>query len=379
MNRYLVEFIIKDLNSKAVLLSGPRQVGKTTLANSIFGSAESEYLNYDVIKDRKIIHEQSWRRDVPIVILDEVHKFKKWKNFLKGIIDKEKNNPPLIITGSARLEFFRKAGDALTGRTFAYHLHPIDVAEACKFQPDKSAEDHLSHILKYGGFPESFFNPQNAKRLLNDRISTILRDDVQDLSRVTQVKTLELLVELLRDRVSGQLNFANLSKDLSVSPPTIKSWVDLLEKLYLIFIIRPFASNSTKSIRKEPKFYFFDNTAVNNAESGADIENIAALALLKWCELERDTKGRPLELKYYRDSNNREVDFVITEGRKILACIEVKSSDNNLSPALSYLTERVSPKHSFQLVHKIEREKVYGNIKIKSLSAWLKNIATELD
>ena len=376
MKRYLYEFINKDLVNKAILLSGPRQVGKTTLARSFFGEG-GEYLNYDILTDRKIIHEQSWRKDVPIIVLDEIHKFKKWKNFLKGIIDQYQNKPPLIITGSARLEVFRKAGDALTGRTFIYHLHPIDIAEACQVMPNSSAEVHLASLMITGGFPESFHNPENAQRLLRARLGTILREDIQDLSRIAQIKTLELLVELLRERVSGQINYANLANDLSVSPPTVKSWIELLEKLYLIFLLRPFATKSAKSLRKEPKFYFYDSLAATNGEA-AVLENIVASALLKWCEFERDTKGRNLLLQYYRDSNDREVDFVISEDRKAFACIEVKMSEDSPSSSLKYLSERINPKYSLQLVKNLNRAKDYGEIKVRPLAEWLKNISAEL-
>jgi predicted AAA+ superfamily ATPase len=371
MTRYLYENIKQDLTKKAILISGPRQVGKTTLAKSIL--EPYEYLNYDVTADRKAILAQAWKKDVDLVIFDELHKLRKWKNFLKGIIDQYQNRPALIVTGSAKLEVFKRAGDALTGRTYSYHLHPIDIAEARKLVPKLSVEEHLANLLACGGFPESFFDKENAPRLLRDRLSTVLREDLEDLSLVSNLKGVELLVELLRERVGGQLKYANLAKDLAVSAPTVKTWVELLEKLYMIFLVRPFSKQIAKSIRKESKYYFFDCSAPLNGQS-ARLENLVALSLLKWCDFERDTKGRNVELKYFRDAQGREVDFVITENSLVLACIEVKTSDESVSNSLKYLTERLHPTHAIQLVQNLSRESDYGKIKVRSLAHWLSNI-----
>ena len=372
MERYLSNFIIKDLSRKCILLSGPRQVGKTTLARSLFG--QSEYLNYDIVSDRRVIMSQSWNRDTPLVILDELHKYKKWKNLLKGVIDQSGGAPPLLVTGSARLEVFRKAGDALTGRTFAYHLHPIDPKEACSIHPGRTATEHVDFLLAHGGFPESFNTPELSRRLLMDRISTVLRDDLRDLSMISSISSVELLVELLRERVGGHITYSNLAQDLGVSPPTVKSWIELLEKLYVVFLLRPFSGKLAKSLRKEPKLYFYDCSAAENGES-ARLENLVALALYKWCDFVRDTEGRDARLFYFRDSNDREVDFVVTEGRKILACIEVKSSDEEPSPSLRYLSDRLKPKHSLQLVRNCSRAREYGELKVRPLAEWLRQLA----
>lgn len=371
MRRYLQDFIAKDVQRKCVLLSGPRQVGKTTLARSLFSTCE--YLNYDIVADRRIIASQSWNRDTDLVILDELHKHKKWKNLLKGVIDETRGKPPLLVTGSARLEVFRKAGDALTGRTFAYHLHPIDPHEAYAIDPEKTADEHIDFLLAHGGFPESFASPELSRRLLLDRISTVLRDDLRDLSMVSSISAIELLVALLRERVGGQITYSNLASDLGVSAPTVKSWILLLEKVYLVFLLRPFAGQLTKSLRKEPKCYFFDCSAADNGEA-ARLENLVALALYKWCDFVRDTQGRNARLHYYRDSNQREVDFVITEGRSVVACIEVKSGDDNPSPSLKYLVERVRPKLAIQLVHRCPRARDYGPIKVRPLGEWLRKM-----
>ena len=371
MSRYISENIKKDLTKKAIILSGPRQVGKTTLAKALNNSYE--YFNYDVLKDRKIIMTQGWKKDTEVVILDEIHKLRKWKNYLKGIIDEYQNSPALIVTGSARLEVFRKAGDALTGRTFSYRLHPIDLLEAKLLKPELSTEELFERILNHGGFPESFFSPEDSIRLLNDRLSTVLREDLRDLSLVSNLRSIELLVELLRERVGSQISYTNLANDLFVSSPTVKAWIELLEKLYLIFVIHPYSKGLAKSIRKEPKIFFYDCSACLNGE-GAKLENLVVLALIKWRDFEYDTKGRNLSISYYRDSSHREVDFVITENSKVIACIEVKTSDDQASSSLKYLTEKLKPIQSLQLVKNISRETDQGKIKIRSLRDWLLKI-----
>lgn len=174
-----------------------------------------------------------------MIILDEIHKYRKWKNFLKGLYDEYQNAILLVVTGSARLDLFRKSGDALTGRFYHYRLHPIDVKEAPSFHPELNASERFERILKCGGFPEAYLNPGDAARLQQDRLDLVLQEDLRDLSRITSLKAFQLLIELLRERVGGTINYSHLAEDLSVSAPTVQSWIHLMEKLYLIFLVTP--------------------------------------------------------------------------------------------------------------------------------------------
>jgi len=372
--RYLTGALENDLREKMVMLSGPRQTGKTWLARYLCQS-KGVYLNWDVRKDQRIIREIAWPKTSSLVVLEELHKYRKWKNFLKGIADEFNNKPPLLVTGSARLEAFRHAGDALTGRYYQYRLHPIDVAEARVFMKNTSAQKRLARLLKTGGFPEAFLKPEKAEKLRNDRFDLVVQEDLRDLSKTNSVKDLKLLIELLRERVGSNLNYANLAQDLNVAPNTVKAWVDLLEKLYIIFLVSPYSRGLARSLRREPKIYFYDCAAAySDKDEGAILENAVACALLKYCHFQRDAFGRQTELYYFRDREKREVDFVVTKNRKVLWCIEVKSSEDKLSPHLEYLHTRVKPEASIQIVKNLKREKEIRGIKITVMAEWLDSL-----
>ena len=181
--RYLLPKLQKDLKKKMVIMAGPRQCGKTTLAKSLLDK-DGEYLNWDIVKDRKIIRDIAWPKDASLVVLDELHKAPKWKNLLKGVADEFGNKPPVLVTGSARLDSFRRTGDALTGRHYFYRLHPIDVAESKRFLPKVDLDGRIRRLLQTGGFPEAFLNPGEAARLLNDRLELVVKEDSRDLSRI---------------------------------------------------------------------------------------------------------------------------------------------------------------------------------------------------
>ena len=245
--RYLTARLTRDLRKKMVLLAGPRQCGKTTLAKSLLDE-RGQYLSWDITKDRRIIREAAWPKDASLIVLDELHKAPKWKNLLKAVADEFGNKPPVLVTGSARLDALRRTGDALTGRQYFYRLHPIDVAESKVFLPELALEERLRRLLASGGFPEAFLNPDEAARLRNDRMEIVTREDLRDLSRVTSWRGPADLIELLRERVGKPTNYDNLAQSLGISPPTAKSWVELLEKLYVVFLLPPYSSSLSRSI-----------------------------------------------------------------------------------------------------------------------------------
>jgi uncharacterized protein len=368
--RYLTPQLVRDLQKKMVLLAGPRQCGKTTLAKSLLDD-RGQYFNWDIAKDRKVIREVAWPKDASLIVLDELHKAPKWKNLLKGVVDEFGNKPPVLVTGSARLDAFRRAGDALTGRTYFYRLHPIDVAESSQFLPDMSLEERIRRLLQAGGFPEAFLNPEEAARLRNDRMELVTREDLRDLSRVSSWRGPADLVELLRERVGKPTNYDNLAQNLSISPPTAKAWVELLEKLYLVFLLPPFSSSLSRSIRKDRRVYFFDCAAAYDATGGAQLENLVACSLLKFTQFRKDAFGENWDVFYLRDKEGREVDFVVTYKRRVNWLIEVKASDDDVSPALKYYTQKLKPVESLQLVQNLERPQEKSGIKLLPLGKWL--------
>ena len=233
MKRDLLSPIQADLSKKIILITGPRQCGKTTLSKML--SEEFEYLNFDSVAHRKIIQELSWDRTKPLVIFDELHKMDKWKAWIKGVYDVEGLQPEIVITGSANLSAFRKVGDSLAGRHFLFHLHPITFQEACN-NTDLDEQEIFSRLLTVGGFPEPFFNGKKTyyNRWRRSHIDLILREDLIDLTAIRDIKGLETLIELLKHRVGSPVSANSLANDLQKSPKTVQAWLTLLENLYVI-------------------------------------------------------------------------------------------------------------------------------------------------
>lgn len=373
--RYLQTSLEKDLKKKMVLLAGPRQSGKTTLAKSLC-SRKGYYLNWDIQKDRKIIRDVAWPKDKDLVVLDEFHKAPKWKNILKGLADEYHNKPALLITGSARLETFRNSGDALTGRHYLYRLHPMDLWESSIMDKKTSQKERIQKLLSAGGFPEAYFHPKDADRLRKDRMEIVVKEDLIELSRIHAWRGPSDLLEILRDHVGQSIGYDSFTKDLGASAPTIKNWIMLLEKLYLIFLVPPYFKNVSNSIRKEKKAYFYDSAAAYDSTMGAQIENLVASSLLKFCHFKQDTLGENWELFYLRDKQKHEVDFVLTKNKKVDTLIEVKKSEDRISTGFRYFHDRLKPRRSVQLVLELDREMEKDGIKILPLGDWIESLYT---
>lgn len=367
MKRNLKEALLKDLETKLVLLSGPRQVGKTTLSKEL--NKNYEYLNYDSASDRKIIMAQSWSRDRDLIIFDELHKKPKWKAWIKGIYDKEGVRPRLLITGSARLETFKKGGDSLAGRHYHLRLHPFSMAE---LQGQISSQDCFSRLMTVGGFPEPFLNasPGFAKRWRSIHLDRILKEDLLELEQVRNLKLIEVLVDLLAERVGSSVSMSSLARDLEISPHTVKKWIDILESLYVVFVVPPYSKNMARAILKEPKIFFYDTGRVKE-DPAARLENVVALGLLKKLHRGQDLRGEKSQLFYVRDKEKREVDFLTVIDGKIHDLVEVKLSDGQLSKSLVYFKERLSPKNPVQVVMNLQRELNQHQIPIRKVQNWL--------
>jgi len=371
MDRGITACIKTDLDQKMVLLSGPRQAGKTTLAKTLYPD-RSEYFNMDSPAHRLLIQKQSWRRDCDLVIFDELHKIRKWKSWIKGIYDTEGVRPRLLVTGSSRLDLYRKGGDSMAGRFHSYRLHPFSVAELQKTYP---ADTALEQIIRFGGFPEPFLKGSEtaAKRWRRSHIDRILREDLFDIASIRNVKGIETLVELLRNCVGSTISYDSLARDLGVSPHTVKQWIGTLESLYILFVVTPYHRNIARSLIKQPKIYFYDTGFVRE-EEGARFENAVACALLKRLHFLEDTTGERCALYYVRDKEKREVDFLTVREGKAEWLIETKLADTDYS-ALQHFSgffpKEIKP---ILLVKNLKRELSLNGIPVQKASRWLKGL-----
>ena len=332
MERYLQAPVRADSREKIILVSGPRQSGKTTLARTIH--EDHQYLNHDLAEHRLLMGEKSWDRRKPLVIFDELHRMPDWKAWLKGIYDVEGIPPALLVTGSARLAAFRRTGDSLAGRHFHFRLHPIDVKEAVAFA-GLEPEQAFARLLRVGGFPEPFLRASERwyRRWRRSHVDVILREDVLTLSAVRDIQSLETLIELLRHRVGSPLSIDSLARDLQKSHNTVQHWLDLLENLYVVFRVAPWRRRVARSLLKASKYYFFDS-AMPAGDAGVRLENLVACALLKEVHRAEDVAGEDVALRYVRDRDGREVDFLIVRDGEPWQLIEVKWADAAASPHL---------------------------------------------
>jgi len=368
MDRFQKDRILNDLGKKIVLLSGPRQVGKTTLSKMLTDSYD--YLNYDYPEHRLLIADRAWDRKKQLVILDELHKMKNWKSWLKGIYDVEGMPPGLLVTGSARLDMIRKTGDSLAGRYFHHRLHPLDVKESRGIlDPDQA----LSRLLEVGGFPEPFLkgDPVFYGRWRRTHLDVILRQDLVDLESVHSIHSIETLIELLRRRVGAPVSYANLSGDLQCDAKTVKRWILMLENLYVLFPVRPYSKKISRSLLKAPKYYFSDSGQVEG-DPGAKLENAVACALQKEIHARQDRLGESLALHYLRTKDGREIDFALTRDGQVTQIIEVKHNDPQPSRHFKHFRRHFPKARAVQLVQDLDRERTYPDgLEVRKASNWL--------
>jgi len=346
--RYVEPVITTDLAQKMVFLAGPRQSGKTTLAKKLLRKlnqdVEKRYLNWDSTEDRERILGERFPAGEGLLVLDEIHKYSRWRQVVKGLYDKRGDHLQIMVTGSARLDHYRHGGDSLQGRYHFHRLHPLSFAEI-----GGSSQSDLEDLLAFSGFPEPFFlaSERETKRWSREYRTRLVTEDLQDLERVKDVALVQQLVLRLPDVVGSPLSLNSLREDLQVAHQTVARWVQILENLYMIFRIYPFGSPKIRAVKKEAKHYHIDWTVID--DPGARFENLVACHLIKWCHFLQDTEGRDMELRYFRDVERREVDFVIMEDGKPLQFIECKSSRRGRGQSLKYLKVRFPQAEALQI------------------------------
>ncbi|MBI5048517.1 MAG: ATP-binding protein [Deltaproteobacteria bacterium] len=385
--RYLVPHILRDLNEKMVFIGGARQVGKTSLAKYIGENYFKyyDYLNWDARDDRKNILQSQFKGNAEVILFDEIHKYKEWKNYLKGQFDKHKDDFKILVTGSARLDVYRRGGDSLMGRYYYYRLHPFSLAEFLErgneivpfkeilFQESgKETKEALEIALKFGGFPEPLLkqNEKELRRWHNQRVERLVREDIRDLENIRELSLLHILVDILPDRVGSLLSLNSLREDLSVAHKTVAHWMDILERFYYHFRIYPFHHKKIRSLKKEPKLYLWDWSEVPD-ERGARLENIVASHLLKMCHFLNDVEGHKTDLHFLRDAEAREVDFLVTESGKPWFAVEVKSNSKEVSKSLPYFGDRLDIPFLYQAVSEKDVDIRKDKVRIISLDKFI--------
>ncbi len=355
------------------LVSGPRQVGKTTVCRSV----GDHYLNWDNADDRRCLlrgptalatelHLERVRAKPIVIVFDELHKHMKWKALLKGFFDTYEDRMRLIVTGSSRLDVFRRGGDSLMGRYLLYRMHPWSVGESIRTElpqqeiqaPAPISATDWDALWEHGGFPEPFLRRDTrfSRRWRSLRQEQLSREDLREVTHVQDLGTMETLMQILAERSGQQLVYSNLAQEIGIAVDTVKRWVDLLGRLHYGFLVRPWFANVTKALRKEPKWFLRDWSGV--ADVGARAETLVACHLLKAVEGWTDLGFGEFELRYLRDKMKREVDFLVVRDRKPWFLVEVKAADTGLSPALGLFQAQTKAAHAFQVVMDLPFEPV---------------------
>lgn len=376
MQRYLDARVRADLQKKMVILTGPRQVGKTTLSRQLLTEfKDAQYLNYDVPEDRGVLEGRRWNKKAGLLVFDEIHKMNPWKSWLKGVFDGRTDGQSLLVTGSARMDTFRQSGESLAGRYYKLRLHPISVREWCE-QTGATPEDAITHLLKRGGFPEPCLagSDEEADRWRTAYFSDLVREDVLEFSRLQEITTMRLFAELLRSRVGSPLSLASVGRDLAISPSTLKKYLDILEALFIVFTVRPWHRNIARATLQAPKVYFYD-TGLVKGDAGVRFENFMACSLLKHIEWQQDTLGKDVGLHYIRTKDGAEVDFALSQGDTLTDLVECKLTDAKPHRALARFAGEWPHARASQVLRDLRNAMDSGRLEIREAAGWLMELS----
>ncbi|MBM4365607.1 MAG: ATP-binding protein [Deltaproteobacteria bacterium] len=367
-----------------VLLAGPRQVGKTTLARHLLGERGGTYFSWDRASDRKQALASAWPAAGGLVVLDELHKYRHWKRWLKGEYDTRPPGLSFLVTGSARMDVFRRGGDSLQGRYHHWRLHPFTVGELAGVPasiaqkpgepiviPGGDRADLVEALLRFSGFPEPLVAGSERvwRRWQKERVERFFLEDVRELESLRELGGIQALADLLPARVGSPLSANSLREDLDASHKAVSHWLDVLERLYFAFRIRPHATRTQRGLRKMPKLYLWDPTLVDDA--GPRFENLVALHLLRLCHLLEDRDGHRVELCYLRDADGREVDFLVTSRGKPWFAVEAKLADQSPSPEFLTYRERLAIPQCFLVTRGGARDVVRDGVRCLPAGSFL--------
>ena len=374
--RYLEKHLKQDLKEKILILTGPRQSGKTMLSKNLYPSSNNyDYFNYFDSSDRLAVENGEWDRERKYLIFDELHIKKNWKRWLKALYEKTGLKQGIIVTGSARLETYRRAGDSLAGCFFPFRLHPLDLKEICQIDKKANPEEVLARLLETGGFPEPYFKGTKTfyNRWEKTHTEVILKEDMLEMDKYHRISQLKTLLELLKSSVGQTVRYEGFSKTLQCDGKTVKKMLALLEGFYFVFKVMPYYKNINKSIRKQPKYYFYDIAQV--PDKGPRFENLIACALLKYNHFREDCYGEKRQLYYLRSRDKREIDFVLTKEGKPFCMIEVKWKNDKPSPHFNFFAKDMPRSvKKIQVLRHLYREKTTSTgVEMRSATHWLKS------
>ncbi|MBI5498805.1 MAG: ATP-binding protein [Deltaproteobacteria bacterium] len=365
--RYIAGDVVRDLRRKMVFIGGPRQSGKTTLARYLVGDPRptepleggpaifpgGAYFSWDAEDDRRALLGRRWRDADRLLALDELHKYPGWKRWIKGLWDTTAGKHRFVVTGSARLDVYRRGGDSLQGRYHYWRLHPFGLDEIPR---GIAPEEALRRFLTVGPFPEPFLgnDEREARRWRRERFARVLRDDLRDMEAIREMAKLELFVDALRQRVGSPVVLSHIAGDLQVSPVTLRKWLESLERMYLCFAVYPWTRSLPRAIQKPPKVYFFDSGDVVG-DDGARFENFVAASLLRRLHFWEDRDGYRCRLWYVRDKEGHEADFLLEREGKIVELVEAKVGDPEVGRGLRYFAQRLRPAKASRIVRDLKR------------------------
>lgn len=386
--RYLAPVIHSDAfaDHKMAFVSGPRQVGKTYMAKEFLKTA-SNYFSWDETHFKR-----SWVKSPLVaiqsagpgaIVIDEIHKYPKWKNSLKGLYDRIGRETPILVTGSAKLDLYKRGGDSLMGRYLGYRLHPFSVAESPKKPPspdhepvDRDVRFPLKDLLILSGFPEPLLrgSAKKAERWSRLRLEQTIQNDIRDFSAVHNLQMMVLLADLIPEKVASPLSIQSLKEDMQAAYASVRSWVMLLETVYDCFKVPPYARSIVRSLRKESKYYLFDWTRVR--DPGARLENLVACHLLKLCHYWTDVAEGKFDLYYIRTRDQLEIDFCVVLDGKPFMLVECKSNASAVSPTLLRFSEKFPQARAYQLtLDKTDRKIPGTQVRVinteKFLAMWM--------
>jgi len=376
--RYLAETLrqMAFADHKIALVSGARQCGKTTLGRMLLSErGVGKYFNWDETSFRR-----AWAKapsslvpphapgQTPLFVFDEIHKAKGWKRTLKGLYDTREEPWDALVTGSARLNIFKKGGDSLLGRSLHFRMHPFSLAELSSPTPTGVPKDRLESLFTranaqtsanqeaftalshLGGFPEPFLlgSEKKARLWRRSRVEKVIREDLRDLSRLTELSRVEMLAALLPERVGSPLSRASLREDLEVSHDTVTRWLGALKELYYAFELKPYSKGLARSLKKEGKLYLWDWSEVE--KPGPRFENLVACHLLKACDFWTDSGEGTFDLMYLRNKDKHEIDFLVLKDRKPWLAVEAKLGDTSLSPHWERFLPQLACPYALQIV-----------------------------